>query len=143
MDVRYDVTLDGQVVGTALLPEHAEGRVVARLNPLPAFRAVRDARRQLRDIHPAPLLPGRDLTEAEMTGEEQALGALSPLKLRLVDPRGVAVPNASVALLSGEPPRVRVRFWRPADALDDAYLGRLTFVGTDERAVDARCARRY
>jgi hypothetical protein len=118
VDVRYDVTLDGQVVGTTLLPAHAEGCVVARLNPLPAFRAVRDARRQLRDIHRATAA-GRELTEAEMTGEERALGALSQLELRLVDPRGVAVPNASVALLPGEPPRVRVRFWRPADALDD------------------------
>lgn len=118
MDARYDVTLDGKVVGTIWLPERAEHSVVARLNPLPAFRAVRDVRRQLREVERAGDA-GRDLTEAEMAGEEHALAALGQLELRLVDGRtGVPVPNASVALLAGEPPRVRVRFWRPEDALD-------------------------
>jgi hypothetical protein len=115
VDARYDVTLDGKVVGTIWLPERAEHSVVARLNPLPAFRAVRDVRHQLREVERAGAA-GRDLTEAEMAGEEHALGALGQLELRLVDGRtDVPVPNASVALL---PPRVRVQFWRPEDALD-------------------------
>lgn len=117
MEVRYSVTLDEKVVGTVSLPERAEGAVVARLNPLPAFRAVREVRRQLRAVDRTAV--GRDLTEDQMAGEESALGTLGQLELHLVDERtGVPIPNASVRLLRGEPPRVHVQFWRPEDALD-------------------------
>lgn len=118
MDIRYDVTLDGEVVGTISLPERAEGVVTARLNPLPAFRAVREARRQLRAVDRAGWA-GRDLTDAEMTGEENALRALGQLEFHLVDPRtGVPVPNASVRLLPREPPKVRIQLWRSEDSPD-------------------------
>jgi hypothetical protein len=92
--------------------------VVTRLHPLPAFRAVRETRRQLRAAARASEA-GRDLTETEMAAEEAALDALGQLEFHLVDERsGLPVPNASVRLLRGEPPRVRVQFWRPEDALD-------------------------
>jgi hypothetical protein len=118
VDVRYAVTLDGKVVGTVALSEPATGRHTARLHPLPAFRAVREARRQLRAADRAAATD-RDPTESEMAAEEAGLSALSQLELRLVDERtGLAIPNASVRLLRGEPPRVRVQFWRPEDAQD-------------------------
>lgn len=118
MDVRYNVTLEGKVIGTISLREQAEAFVVAQLNPLPAFRAVRELRRQFRVVERASAA-GRDLTEDELKGEENALSALGQLELYLVSERtGVPVPNASVRLLRGEPPRVRVQFWRPEDALD-------------------------
>jgi hypothetical protein len=54
-----------------------------------------------------------------MTGEEMALSALGRLEFHLVNDRtGVPIPNASVQLLRGEPPRVRIRFWLADDALD-------------------------
>jgi hypothetical protein len=121
VEVRYSVTLDEKVVGTVSLPELAEGPVVARLNPLPAFRAVREVRRRLRALDGGHV--DRELTEDEMAGEESALSALSQLELRLVNERtGLPIPNASVRLLRGEPPRVRVQLWRPEDALDHPDL---------------------
>jgi hypothetical protein len=118
VEVRYNVTLEGKVVGTVSLPERTEALVVARLNPLPAFRAVRAVRGQLRAVDRASV-SGREPTDAEMAGEEEALYALAQLELYLVNERtGVPVPNASVRLLRGEPPRVRVQFWQPEDALD-------------------------
>jgi hypothetical protein len=75
-------------------------------------------RRQLRAVDRASV-SGREPTDDEMAGEEKALYALAQLELHLVNERtGAPVPNASVRLLRGEPPRVRVQFWRPDDALD-------------------------
>ena len=117
MEVRYSVTLDEKVVGTVSLPERAEGTLVVRLSPLPGFRAVREVRRRLRAVDRSPA--GRELTEDQMSSEESALAALSQLELHLVHERtGVPVPNASVRLLRGEPPRIRIQFWRPEDARD-------------------------
>lgn len=117
MEVRYSVTLNDRVVGTVSLQEQAAGALVARLNPLPAFRALREMRRRLSAVDRTPM--GRELTEDELAGEEDALAALRQLEMRLVDERsGVLVPNASVQLLRGEPPRVRIMFWRPEDARD-------------------------
>ena len=116
METRYSVTLDEKVVGTVSIPERAAGTLVARLNPLPAFRALREMRRQFRAV--ARKFAG-ELTEDELAGEESALADLSQLELHLVNERtGVAVPNASVRLLRNEPPRVRIQIWRPEDALD-------------------------
>jgi hypothetical protein len=50
VNVRYAVTLDGQTVGTISLAEDLPRIVIARVNPLPAFRAIRAARRELRAI---------------------------------------------------------------------------------------------
>jgi len=116
VDVRYDVTVDGKVIGAVSLPERADGEIVVPLHPLPAFRVVREVRRQLRAVTRAFVA---DLTEGELAGEESALSALGQLEFRLVDARtGVAVPNASVRLVPREPPRVRIRFWGPEDPRD-------------------------
>ena len=118
MDIRYAIELEGKVVGTVSIDETPPAIVLARLNPLPAFRAVREARRQLREVDRA-VAEGRDLGEEEFTAEESGLSALSQLELHLVhEQTHLRVPNASVRLLRGEPPRVRVQFWRPDDAID-------------------------
>jgi len=118
VDVRYAIALEGKVVGTVSIAESPPAIVVARLNPLPAFRAVREARRQLRAVDRA-VAEGRTLGDAEMAAEEAGLTAYSQLELRLVNEQTqLPVPNASVRLIRGEPPRVRVQFWRPEDALD-------------------------
>jgi hypothetical protein len=66
--VRYAIALEGKVIGTISIAEAPPQIVVARLNPLPAFRAVREARRQLRAVDGA-VAEARDLGEAEMAAE--------------------------------------------------------------------------
>lgn len=89
---------------------------IARLQPLPAFRVAREPRRiyqQFRRIEGER----RPLTNEDMLAEERALAAFGEIELYLAKlPSGVLVPNASLRLLPGEPPRVRVHFWMPEEA---------------------------
>lgn len=117
MEVRYAVVLrDGTTVGYVLLRgAHPEDQI-ARLQPLPAFRVAREPRRlyqQFRRVEGEH----RPLTNEDMLAEERALNAFAEIELYLAKlPSGVLVPNASLRLLPGEPPQVRVHFWVPEDA---------------------------
>lgn len=117
MEIRYAVALrDGTTVGYVFLRGEPLVDQTARLQPLPAFRVAREARRLLRQFRRAASEP-RPLTHEEMLTEERALAAFTEIELYLAEhPSGVLVPNASLRLLAGEPPMLRVRFRLPEDA---------------------------
>lgn len=117
MEVRYAVALrDGTTVGYVLLRGAPPGDQIARLQPLPAFRVAREPRRlyqQFRRVEGEH----RPLTNEDMLAEERALAAFAEIELYLAKlPSGTLVPNASLRLLPGDPPQVRVHFWVPEDA---------------------------
>jgi len=93
-------------------PPEARSRASSRC----PFRVAREPRRlyqQFRRIEGEH----RPLTDEDMLAEEQALAALAEIELYLAKlPSGVLVPNASLRLLPGEPPQVRVHVWVPEDA---------------------------
>lgn len=117
MEARYAVVLrDGTNVGYVLLRGAPPGDQIARLQPLPAFRVAREPRRLYQKFR---RVEGehRPLTNEDMLAEERALNALAEIELYLAKfPSGVLVPNASLRLLPGEPPQVRVHFRVPEDA---------------------------
>ena len=117
MEVRYAVALrDGTIVGYVLLPWAPAGDQVARLQPLPAFRVAREPRRLYKEFRRVEA-EHQPLTHEDMLAEERAFAAFAEIELYLAKlPSGVLVPNASLRLLPGEPPRVRVHFWVPDDA---------------------------
>jgi hypothetical protein len=111
-NTRYAIALpDGTRVGFVLLPQPPGREHEVRLQALPAFRVAREARRRYRQF-----LRGRAdhtrLTEEDMVAEEEGLAALGGLELELVKESGRRVINATVRLIPGEPPRVRISFSR-------------------------------
>ena len=118
--MRYGIVLsDGTPVGAVNLNDPPLRRETVRVQPLPAFRVAREARRLYRQFRRARA-DHAELTEDDLIMEEQALAAFSALEFRLaVWPSGVFVPNASVRLLPGEPPLVQVQFLGPEDAPAD------------------------
>jgi hypothetical protein len=118
--VRYAVVLpDGTWVGFVNLPDPPVRRATVRVQPLPAFRVARKARRLYRRFGRARAEHAR-LTHEDMVIEEQALAGFCALELRLAEwPSGVLVPNASVRLLPGEPPLGRVQFRGPEEATSE------------------------
>jgi hypothetical protein len=117
VEIRYAVALrDGTIVGYVLLRGAPPGDQIARLQPLPAFRVAREPRRLYKQFRRLES-EHRSLTNEDMLVEERALAACAEIALYLAKlPSSVLVPNASVSLLPGEPPHVRVRFRVAEDA---------------------------
>ena len=114
VEARYAVALaDGTRVGFVRLPQPPRREHTVRLHPLPAFRVAREPRRLYRKF-----LKGQSrhpMSEDVMLAEEQAYRAFGQLGLELhlvKQSSGRSVLNATVRLVLGEPPRVRITFWR-------------------------------
>jgi hypothetical protein len=114
VETRYRLLLGGRKIATVHLDSERRGTVVARLAPLPAFRALAQLRHEVERARDAFF--GLEVaTVDELTrlaeAEEHAAAALGQLPLALADDTtGAPVPAAALRVLPGEPPRLRVQW---------------------------------
>lgn len=110
MSTRYQVLLDGQLIGTVHLVGPTLRVERARLGATPAYKRLARLRRRVSEASLAYEEQKLATPEGVLADEEAALGELSSMSLTLVEVGGVTVPAAVVRRVGISPPTLRVEW---------------------------------